>query len=155
MPANVYRHAVALPLEKAREIVRGALAEGRNQKLAPLTVVVLDGGGHPIAVEREDGSGVFRYEVALGKAYASIGVGLSSRALGEANKERPAFLGAVSAAADGRSVPVPGGVLVLDGNDAIIGAVGVSGDASDADEAAAVAGIKAAGLKPGINPATD
>ncbi len=96
-------------------------------------------------------TGIARFEVARGKAWAALGVGTSSRAFGAANEQRPAFLGAVSDATDGRAVPVAGGVLVIDAADEIIGAVGVSGDTSDADEAVAVVGIEAAGLEAGVS----
>lgn len=153
MATTVYSLAVELSLEQARAIIAGALAEGRRQSLAPLTVVVLDKGGHLVAMEREDGSGALRFEVARGKAYGALGIGLGSRAIGARNQGREAFLAALSAAADGRCVPVAGGVLALDANQRVIGAVGVSGDVSDADEACAVAGLAAAGLAAGIDPA--
>jgi glc operon protein GlcG len=149
----VFSLAVDLPLEQARAIVAGALAEGRSQSLAPLTVVVLDAGGQLICMEREDGSGTLRFEIARGKAYGALGLGLGSRTIGARNQGREAFLAALAAASDGRSVPVAGGVLVLDASRRVIGAVGVSGDTSDADEACAIAGIKSASLTPGVDPA--
>ncbi len=155
MPSDVYGITVTLPLEKAREIVRGVLEEGRRRELMPLTVVVLDAGGHPVALEREDGAGVMRAEIAHGKAYAALGLGIASRVIGARNEGREAFLAAAAAAANGRFVPVAGGVLVLDPNLDVLGAVGVSGDTSDADEACALAGIGAAGLTPGIDAAED
>lgn len=155
MASGVYHRAVTLPLEQARRIIQGASAQGRGKDLAPLTVVVLDSGGHMVAMEREDGSGLMRLEVAYGKAYGALGIGLSSRTLGERNVGREAFLGAVAAASQGRCVPVAGGVLILGEDRQIIGAVGVSGDTSDADEDCAVAGIRAAGLVPGVDPAAD
>jgi glc operon protein GlcG len=151
----VYSLAVNLPLEQARVIIAGALKEGRNQSLAPLTVVVLDAGGHLVAMEREDGSGTLRFEIARGKAYGALGIGLGSRTIGARNQGREAFLAAVAAASDGRCVPVPGGVLVLNTAKHVIGAVGVSGDTSDADEACALAGIQAAGLQAGIDTADE
>ena len=153
MPADVYRLKVSLPLEQARRMIAGALAEGRKQALQPLTVVVLDAGGHVVAAEREDGSGIVRFEVARGKAGAALGIGIGSGVVGARNQGRDAFLAAVATASGGQAVPVPGGVLVLDEGDEIIGAVGVSGDASPADEEAALAGIRSAGLKPGLDPA--
>ncbi len=153
MPSDVYGIKVTLPLEKAREIVRGALEEGRRRELMPLTVAVLDAGGHPVALEREDGSGVLRAEIAQGKAYAALGLGIASRTIGARNEGREAFLAAAAAAAGGRFVPVAGGVLVLDPSLDVLGAVGVSGDTSDADEACALAGIGAAGLMPGLDAA--
>lgn len=155
MPADVYRLQVTLPLEKAREIVRSTLEEGRRRELQPLTVTVLDTGGHTIALEREDGSGTMRAEVARGKAAAALGIGIASRTVGERNQGRDAFLAGVAAASGGEFIPVPGGVLVLNDRKEIIGAVGVSGDASDADEACALAGIGAAGLTPGVDAAAD
>ncbi len=130
--------------------LRAVSDAARERNLKPMTVVVLDGGGHPVAVEREDGAGIARFEVARGKAWAALGVGTSSGAFGAANEERPAFLGAVSDATGGRAVPVAGGVPVIDDAGEIIGAVGVSGDASDADEAVAIAGIEVAGLGAGV-----
>ena len=156
MPTTaVFSRAADLSLEQARAIIAGALTEGRNQSLAPLTVVVLDVGGHLIAMEREDGAGVLRFEIARGKAYGALGLGLGSRTIGARNQGREAFLAALATASDGRCVPVPGGVLVLDANNRVIGAVGVSGDTSDADEACALAGITTAGLIGGIDPTTD
>jgi uncharacterized protein GlcG (DUF336 family) len=146
-----HTHHTLLPLATARTIVRAVLAQAREQDLKPITVAVLDAGGHLVTMEREDGAGLLRFDVARGKAWGALGVGTASGDLGAANSERPAFLAAVSDAAGGRAVPVAGGVLVLDQDHRIIGAVGVSGDASDADEAAAVAGIAAAGLEAGAS----
>lgn len=146
-----YRHKVVLPLEAARTIVHAALAAARERDLKPVTVVVLDAGAQLVAMEREDGAGVLRYEVALGKAWGSLGVGMASGAFGAANADRPAFLDSVAAASGGHSVPVAGGVLILDDDERIIGAVGVSGDTSEADEAVAVAGVDAAGFTAGTS----
>ena len=149
--AAFHPHAVQLPLETARMIVRAVGDAARERDLKPMTVVVLDGGGHPIALEREDGAGIARFDIARGKASAALGVGTTSGGFGAANQERPAFLAAVSDATGGRAVPVAGGVPVLDGSGRIIGAVGVSGDTSEADEAVALAGIEAAGLRAGVS----
>lgn len=151
----VYSLTVDLPLDQARTIIDGALKEGRNQSLAPLTVVVMDVGGHLVAMEREDGSGNLRFDVARGKAYGALGLGLGSRTIGSRNQGRDAFLASVAVAADGRFIPVAGGVLALNADRQVIGAVGVSGDTSDADEACAVAGIAAAGLQAGIDTNPD
>ena len=135
---------VKLTLERASAIVEGALAWGRANRCEPLTVTVLDAGGHLVAFKREDESGILRPEIAAGKAYGALGFGVSSRAIAEKN---PEFLAAVSAASQGRMVPVPGGVLLRDPETSdILGAVGISGDTSSNDEAAAVAGIDAADL---------
>lgn len=149
--AAFHSHKVQLPLHSARRIIQHALSEARGRDLKPMTVVVLDGGGHLIAMEREDGAGIARFDVARGKAWAALGVGSPSATFGAANSDRPAFLATVAAATDGRVVPVAGGVLVVDDADAIIGAIGVSGDASEADEAVAVAGTEAAGHRVGTS----
>jgi uncharacterized protein GlcG (DUF336 family) len=109
---------------------------------------VLDAGGHLIALKREDGSGILRPQIALGKAWGALGMGVSSRTLSKRLAERTAFQGALAAASDGRFVAVPGGVLVRSAGGEVIGAVGISGDTSDKDEYAAIAGVRAAGLQP-------
>lgn len=144
-----HSHHVQLPLSSARTIIQSAFTNARERALKPMTVVVLDGGGNLVAMEREDGAGIARFDVARGKAWAALGVGSPSGAFGTANSDRPAFLAAVAMATDGRVVPVAGGVLVLDDADTIVGAVGASGDVSEADEAVAVAGVEAAGYRAG------
>ncbi len=139
-----------LTLDQAQTIVEKALAKGREMKMNPLTVSVVDDGGHLKAFARSDGPGAaLRPQVATGKAFGAVGMGRSSRQLGGMFQERPHFGAALVAASEGRLVPVPGGVLIKSGEE-IIGAVGVSGDTSDNDELAAVAGIEAAGLTAGV-----
>ena len=138
---------IEITLEIANTIVDAALREGRTRKLAPLTVAVLDTGGHLKALSRADGASFMRPMMAVAKAWGAIGVGVSSRTLGEMGEQRPMFMNALIQVADQRLLPVPGGVLVRDSDDAIIGAVGISGDVSDQDEACAVAGISEAGLQ--------
>jgi uncharacterized protein GlcG (DUF336 family) len=137
---------MSLTLDQARTVIGAALAHGRAQGLAPLCVVVLDAGGHAVAVEREDGCANRRFDVAHGKAHGAISLGVGSRTLDQMAVERPHFVAGVTAAIGGSLVPVPGGVLVI-ADGATVGAVGVSGDTSDHDEAAAIAGIEAAGLE--------
>ncbi|WP_290649812.1 heme-binding protein [Aquisalimonas sp.] len=153
MPADVYKLMVTLPLDEARSIIAGSLAEGRRRGLQPLTVVVLDAGGHVVSLDREDGSGTLRVEVAKGKAGAALGIGIGSGVVGERNQGRDAFLASVATASGGVFVPVPGGVLVLDDASRVIGAVGISGDASPEDQACAVAGIESAGYTAGLDAA--
>lgn len=135
-----------ITLARARSIIRGALKHARAQELQPIGVVVLDAGGHVKAFEREDGASAYRFQVAHGKAHGAIGMGMGSRKLHERAETQAYFLAAVGAQHGTAVIPVPGGVLVRDRRGAIIGAVGISGDRSDADEAAAVAGIEGAGL---------
>jgi uncharacterized protein GlcG (DUF336 family) len=144
-----------LTLAQASTIVDAALDKGRELNLAPLTVVVLDGGGHAVALKREDGSGIMRVDIATGKAWGALGMGFGSRELFDRSTKQPMFITALAAVSQGRMVPVPGGVIVRGAGGDIVGAVGISGDVSDKDEMCAVAGIEAAGLKaePGL-PAT-
>ena len=113
----------------------------------PLTVAVLDVGGHLVVLKRQDGSGNLRADVAIGKAWGALGMGISSRTIRDRLKERPAFQGALAAASDGRFIPVPGGVLALNVQGEVVGAVGIRVDASDKDEYAAISGVHKAGLK--------
>ena len=136
----------AITIDQARVIIAGTLGHGRANKMKPLAVIVLDAGGHTKAFEREDGASIMRFEVAHGKAYGAVGMGMGSRSLLALAEHQPSFVSAVNGAFGGRLVPVPGGVLVRDPDGSIIGAVGVSGDNSDNDEQAAVAGIEGAGL---------
>lgn len=137
-----------ITLEHARTIISAALKHARENNLKPVGVVVLDEGGHVKAFEREDGASFYRFRVAHGKAHGAVGLGLGSRALNARAEAQPYFLAAVGALQDTAVVPVPGGVLIRDDKGTIIGAVGISGDVSDADEAAAIAGIEAAGFTP-------
>jgi uncharacterized protein GlcG (DUF336 family) len=116
--------------------------------MLPLTVVVLDAGGHPLVLKREDGAGILRPEVAFGKAWGALGMGQSSRTLRDRLADRPTFVNALAVASAGRLVPVPGGVLIRDDTGAVVGAVGISGDTSDKDEYCAIEGVRAAGLRP-------
>jgi uncharacterized protein GlcG (DUF336 family) len=142
----VHRLQVSMPLAAAEQIVAAALKAGEEAKLLPLTVAVLDAGGNIVLLKRQDGSGNLRADVAIGKAWGALGMGISSRTIRDRLRDRPAFQGALAAASDGRFIPVPGGVLALNADGMVIGAVGISGDASDKDEYAAVMGVHAAGL---------
>ena len=138
----------AISLDHARTIISAALAKGAENAMAPLSVVVLDAGGHLKAFERQDNASIMRFQVAHGKAFGAIGLGIGSRALMTRAEQQPYFVAAVNGAFAGALVPVPGGVLVKTADGELIGAVGVSGDNSDNDEIAAVAGITAAGFVP-------
>jgi len=135
-----------ITLEQARTIIAAALAKASDAGLKPLAVVVLDAGGHTTAFERQDGASAMRFKLAHGKAYGAIAMGLGSRALYERAQDQPYFIDAMNALADGALVPVPGGVLIRDGEGTLVGAAGVTGDNSDNDEMCAIAGVEAAGL---------
>jgi uncharacterized protein GlcG (DUF336 family) len=137
---------MSVTLAQASIIVDVALKKGRETNCAPLTVAVLDAGGHLVAFKREDKSGILRFDIAFGKAWGAIGMGFGSRELADRAGKNPLFFGVLATVAQGRFVPVPGGVLIKDAAGAVLGAVGISGDTSDKDEVCAVAGIEAAGL---------
>ena len=136
-----------LTLAQASIMVDTALKTAREKNFAPLTVAVLDAGGHLVAFKREDKSGILRFDIAFGKAWGALGMGFGSRTLFERAEKTPMFFTALAAASGGRVVTNPGGVLIRDAHGDIIGAVGISGDTSDNDEICAMAGIAAVGLK--------
>lgn len=137
--------AVTLSLEKAEQIIESTLVIARRESLLPLTVVVLDSGGRLVAMKSQDGSGLLRFDVAFGKAWGSLGMGISSRLIRDRLSARPQFQNALMVASDGQMVPVPGGVLIEDENGITIGAVGISGDTSEKDEYCAITSIQDAG----------
>ncbi|MCY4180995.1 MAG: heme-binding protein [Litoreibacter sp.] len=135
-----------ISLNKARTIIRKTLAKGREMDLKPLSVVVLDSGGHVKAFEREDGASPGRFAIAHGKAYGAVMLGMAGKAQMARAEQQHYFMTAVNGLFGGQVVPVPGGVLLRDKRGLIVGAVGVTGDTSDNDAEAAVAGIEAAAL---------
>lgn len=135
-----------ITLAKANKIIAEAFKKGASAGMKPLTVVVLDAGGHLKACQRQDGASMMRFEIASGKAYGAVAVGVGSRWLNAQAETRPHFLEGLSNVSGGKIVAVPGGVLVKDKKGTILGAVGITGDTSDNDELAAIAGIEAAGF---------
>lgn len=135
-----------LTLDQVSTIMDAALAKGVELGFKPLTIVVLDDGGNIKGLKRQDGSGPFRPQIAMGKAWGAVGIGVSSRVLEKQALERPHFVNSLAAASGGRVVPVAGGVLIRDAGGEIIGSAGISGDISDNDEMCAIAGIETAGL---------
>src|ERR1700688_4508566 len=131
-----------ITLAQAATIVDVALKKGRDNNLAPLTVAVLDAGGHLVAFKREDKSGLLRYDIAYGKAWGALGMGFGSRTLATRAGKTPQFFTMLAAASGGRMVTNPGGVLIRDAGGNVIGAVGISGDTSDKHEACAIAGVE-------------
>ena len=137
---------MSVTLAQASTIVDVALKKARETNLAPLTVAVLDAGGHLVAYKREDKSGILRFDIAFGKAWGALGMGFGSRTLASRAAKTPQFFTMLAAASGGRMVTNPGGVLIKDASGTIVGACGISGDTSDKDEECAIAGIEAAGL---------
>jgi uncharacterized protein GlcG (DUF336 family) len=135
-----------LTLDQASTIVDATLAEARKRSFKPIIALVLDTGGYAVALKREDGAGLLHFDIAMGKAWGAVAMGSPSRALGDRMEQRPSVVAALAAASGGRFMPIPGGVLIRNAENAVIGSVGVSGELSDNDEICAVAGIAAAGL---------
>jgi uncharacterized protein GlcG (DUF336 family) len=135
-----------LSLNQASEIVDAALGMARELGLRPLTVTVLDPGGHPVVVKREDGCGILRPQIAHAKAWGCLGTGQGG-AVGARHATRdPAFFAALAAISEGRVASSRGGALIRDTQGALLGAIGVSGDRPENDEAVAVAGVEKVGL---------
>ncbi|WP_371153501.1 heme-binding protein [Jannaschia sp. 2305UL9-9] len=132
--------------DQARTIIGTAITKGRDMGLKPLSVVVLDAGGHVKAFEREDGAAPGRFAVAHGKAYGAVMLGMAGGAQMARAEQQPYFMAAVNGVYGGQVIPVPGGILVRDVAGAVIGAVGVTGDTSDNDAEVGLAGIAAAGF---------
>lgn len=137
---------MSIGLNKARAVIRATLKKGREMELKPLSVVVLDAGGHVVAFEREDGASPGRFAIAHGKAFGAVMLGMPGSAQMARAEQQGYFMGAINGLFGGQVVPVPGGVLMRDARGRLVGAVGVTGDTSDNDAAAAVAGIEAAKL---------
>jgi uncharacterized protein GlcG (DUF336 family) len=137
-----------ISLEQADRIADGTLARGKELNLAPLTVVILDSGGHAVVVKRGDGSSIMRPELATAKAWGALGMGFGGRELARRAEKMPGFFTALNAIAEGRMAPVAGSALLRDAQNQIVGAIGVSGDTSDNDEKAFLEAVKAVGLRP-------
>ncbi|ATE65691.1 GlcG/HbpS family heme-binding protein [Rhizorhabdus dicambivorans] len=136
-----------ISLEAAGDIIEAVFAKGAALGLKPLSAAILDAGGHLIAFARQDGASTLRPQIAVGKAAGALGLGVSSRAIGQMAVDRPTFVAALGSIVPSGIVPAAGGVIVVDAGGQPIGAVGVTGDTSDNDEIAALAGIAAAGLQ--------
>jgi uncharacterized protein GlcG (DUF336 family) len=137
---------ISLSLHQAEGIVDAGLDRARELGLKPLTIAVLDAGGHLVAFKRQDRSGILRPDIAQGKAWGALGMGLGGRALAKRAEMAPAFFTSLASVSHGRIIPVPGGVLIRRADGDIVGAVGISGDLPDNDEACAVFGIERVGL---------
>ena len=136
-----------LTLKQANTIIEGALAKAREMKIKPLAVVVLDDSGNVVAAQREDNASMFRFDVALGKAWGAVAMSCSSRALGKRAKDNQNFFLALASTAQGKFLPQPGAALIRDAQGNVLGAAGASGGTGDEDEACCAYGIEKAGLK--------
>ncbi|HEX7873196.1 MAG TPA: heme-binding protein [Sphingobium sp.] len=137
---------MTLSLVQARAIIDGALAEARGRQAQPLAVVVLDAGAHPVVFAREDGASLFRFDISRAKATGALGMGADTRVITARAANNPVFFQSVVAVTGGQIALSPGGILIRAADGTLIGAVGISGDTGDCDEACAIAGILAADL---------
>ena len=138
-----------LTLAQANQIIAAALQRSSEAGYQPMAVVVLDAAGHIKSAQRQEGASMFRFDIASGKAWASIAMGAASRVLTQRAKDLPAFFGALASTGHGKFIPQTGAVLIKDADGKVIGAAGASGGTGDEDEAICIAGIQAAGLQPG------
>ena len=139
-----------LKLEQANRIIEVTLAKAREMNLPPVGVAVMDSGGHLVAMQREDGLSFLRVKVCQAKAYATLAMGAHTSQLAQrfaSNVNVQGFFTSLNELSGGQVTPVPGGVLIRDDAGEMVGGVGVSGAASEEDEACAVAGIEAVGYK--------
>ncbi len=139
-----------LNLQNSISITDAVFSKSRELNTAPLTVAILDQGGKLISLLRQDGSSMLRPDIAIAKAWGAVALGKSSRAIGDDAQQRPAFVSALNTLAQGNLIPVPGGVLIRNEREEVIGAIGISGDTSDVDELCAVAGVREVGLIPDV-----
>jgi len=138
-----------LTLEQANAIIASALAQSKQKGYKPMAIVVIDASGHLKSAQREDGASMFRTDIAMGKAWASVGMGAASRVLAQRAKDNPNFYTTLASTAGGRFLPQTGAVLITDAEGKTLGAAGASGGSGDEDEEICIAGIVAAGLKAG------
>ena len=139
----------SLTLALANSIISSALKRSEELGYLPMAVVVLDNAGNVKAVQRQDGASMFRVDVATGKAWGAVGMGVSSRVLGERAKTNPNFFVSLAATSGGKFLPQTGAVLIKGSDGAVLGAVGASGGTGDEDEAICSFGVEAAGFKAG------
>ena len=137
---------MSLSLDQANKMIHSAFDKGAELNLAPLTVAILDAGGHLRAMQRQDGATFFRPQIAVGKAWGSLALGMASRTLFGIGEERPMFMNSLINLSEQRLIPVPGGVLIKDQQGEVLGSIGITGDTSDNEEACAVAAVEAVNL---------
>jgi uncharacterized protein GlcG (DUF336 family) len=135
-----------LTLDQAHTIINAALAHSAQAGYRPMGIAVLDAAGHLKAYASQDGASMFRFDIARAKAWGAVGMGVSSRVLGQRAKDNPNFFVSLAATADGKFLPQTGAVLIQNAQGQTLGAVGASGGTGDEDEAICIAGVQAAGL---------
>ena len=139
----------SLTLAQANQIIAAAFAKSKEMGYKPMGVVVIDDSGNVKSAQREDGASMFRIDIATGKAYAAVGMGVSSRVLFERAKDNPSFFVSLASTAQGKFLPQTGAVLIKDASGKVLGAAGASGGTGDEDELICKAGVEAVGLVAG------
>ena len=135
-----------ISLKQANAIIAAALARARELELPPVGAAVLDAGGHLKSMQAEDGLSFLRARVCQAKAWGALGLGVDSGKIAEryeAGGSNPGFIDALNVMSGGNVIPLRGGLLIVDNNQQLLGAVGVSGALSEDDEECARAGIAA------------
>lgn len=145
----------AITLREALDIIEGAFAHAAKQKLKPLTIVVLDAGGRMKAMQKQDGASMLRYDIAYGKAFATLAMGRSSKLVLQKQREKPVFMENLIDLADGPMFLEGGGQLILDAHGETVGAVGITGDVNEMDDECAFVGVRAAGFAIDKNQAAE
>jgi uncharacterized protein GlcG (DUF336 family) len=151
LPPMVKRGSTLLKLEQANQIISAAFAKAREMNVRPIAVVVLDAAGNIVSAQRQDGASMFRFDVALGKAWGAVAMGASSRALARRAKDNPNFFVTLAATAKGKFLPQVGAALIRDRDGTILGAAGASGGTGEEDEACCAHGIEQAGLRADVS----
>src|SRR3954469_8359939 len=138
-----------LTLQQANQIITAALAKSKESGYQPMGIAVINAARNLKAFASEDGASMFRFDIARAKAWGAVGMGISSRKLGERAEDNPNFFVSLAATAEGKFLPQTGAVVIKDAAGKVIGAVGASGGTGDEDEAICIAGVQAAGLAAG------
>jgi uncharacterized protein GlcG (DUF336 family) len=140
---------MSLSLDQAQQIITTALAKSKEMGYQPMGIAVLDASGNLKAFVSEDGASMFRFDIARAKAWGAVGMGVSSRTLGDRAKGNPNFFVSLAATSEGKFLPQTGAVVIKDAQGKLLGAVGASGGTGDEDELICMAGVAAAGLQAG------
>ncbi len=136
-----------LTLAQAEKIIDAILARARELNCRPISVVVVEPGAIPKAFKKEDGSAMMRFDMAMGKAYAALALGRSSSLVRVRAEQKPLFMDFLFKASADKIFAEGGGRLIRAADGELLGAVGVTGDKEEQDEALAAHGIHAADLK--------
>ncbi len=139
-----------LTLQQANKLILEVLNTAREKEMPPIAVAVLDSGAHLKAFQREDGVSFLRVQIAQAKAWGALAMACNTDQLAERYNQdtlQQGFINALNGMTDGKIIPLPGGVLVRNDKNEIIGAVGAAGGLSTDDEACVNTALKSQGFK--------